>query len=351
MLRKQYTYHPGNEIFPVGKVRGATALAASFCDDARMSMPLPRRRSLLRALAISPLLAAAPFASSPAMAADAPLLKRTLPKTKVSLTAVGLGTWQSFDVAGEPAQRAEAVQALRRFAELGGELVDSSPMYGSSEAVLGEAAEELNLHKKLFLATKVWTSGRTEGVRQMETSLRRMRVSLKGPLDLMQVHNLVDAKTHLATLRAWKREGRIRYLGITHYTASAYADLERELKAGGIDFLQVNFSLAEREAGTRLLAAARDAGAAVLVNRPFAEGALFARVKGRALPAVAQDAGCASWAQFFLKWILARPEVTCVIPGTRNPLHVTDNLALLTSPLPDAALAARMAAAFDAGTT
>ncbi len=291
-----------------------------------------------------------PAAPMPTTSRAAPtgLQVRTIPSSGEALPVVGLGTWQVFDIADDTAQLAQAKQALARFAELGGTVVDSSPMYGSSEAVLGTLAAGLGLHKQLFLATKVWTRGRAEGVAQMQESMRRMQSRLKGPLDLMQVHNLVDAKTHLATLRAWKREGRIRYLGITHYTSSAYAELERELKAGGIDFLQVNYSLAEREAGTRLLAAARDAGAAVLVNRPFAEGALFARVKGRALPAVAQDAGCASWAQFFLKWILARPEVTCVIPGTRNPAHVTDNLALLTSPLPDAALAARMAAAFDA---
>lgn len=315
-----------------------------FCDDDRMSTPLPRRRSLLRALAISPLLAAAPFAPSPALAADAPLLKRTIPKTKESLTAVGLGTWQSFDVAGEPAQRTEAVLALKRFAALGGELVDSSPMYGSSEAVLGEAAEELNLHKRLFLATKVWTSGRTEGVRQMETSLRRMRVSLKGPLDLMQVHNLVDVSNHLATLAAWKKEGRVRFIGVTHYTASAHAELERMLPR--VDFLQVNYSLAEPQAGNRLLAAAATAGVAVIINRPFAEGAMFARVKGKPLPDFAGEIGCTSWAQVFLKWILANPAVTCVIPGTRSATHVADNIGAARGALPDAAMRKRIEAAF-----
>ena len=239
---------------------------------------------------------------------------------------------------------AEAVQALRRFAELGGELVDSSPMYGSSEAVLGEAAEELNLHKKLFLATKVWTSGRTEGVRQMETSLRRMRVSLKGPLDLMQVHNLVDVGNHLATLAAWKKEGRVRYVGITHYTASAHAELERMLPR--VDFLQVNYSLAEPQAGTRLLAAAATAGVAVIINRPFAEGEMFARVKAKPLPDFAGEIGCTSWAQVFLKWILANPAVTCVIPGTRSATHVADNLGAARGALPDAAMRKRIEAAF-----
>ncbi len=326
-------------------------------------MPVhPKRRRLLQlmggagvAAGIGPRAARAqgatgnPAAPMPTVSRAAPsgLQVRAIPSSGEALPVVGLGTWQVFDIAGDAAQLAQAKQALARFAELGGTVVDSSPMYGSSESVLGTLAAGSGLHKQLFLATKVWTRGRMEGIAQMRESMRRMQSGLKGPLDLMQVHNLVDAKTHLSTLRAWKREGRIRYLGITHYTASAYAELERELKAGGIDFLQVNYSLAEREAGTRLLAAARDAGAAVLVNRPFAEGALFARVKGRALPAVAQEAGCASWAQFFLKWILARPEVTCVIPGTRNPAHVADNLALLTAPLPDPALAVRMAEAFD----
>lgn len=308
-----------------------------------MSTPLPRRRSLLRALALSPLLASAQFASTRAMA-DTTLLRRPIPRSKETLTGVGLGTWQSFDVMGEPAQRVEAVQALKRFAELGGELVDSSPMYGSSEAVLGEGAEELGLHKKLFFATKVWTPGRTEGVRQMETSLRRMRISLKGPLDLMQVHNLVDASNHLATLAAWKKEGRVRYVGVTHYTATAHAELERMLPR--VDFLQVNYSLAEPQAGNRLLAAAAAAGVAVIINRPFAEGAMFNQVKGRPLPAWAGELGCTSWAQLFLKWILANPAVTCVIPGTRSARHVEDNLGAARGVLPDAAMRKRIEAAF-----
>ncbi len=308
-----------------------------------MSTPLPHRRSLLRALVLSPLLASIPFASTHAMA-DTPPLKRRIPKTGEGITAVGLGTWQSFDVVGEPALRIEAVQALRRFAELGGELVDSSPMYGSSEAVLGESAEELGLHKKLFFATKVWTRGRTEGVRQMESSLRHLRTSIKGPLDLMQVHNLVDAGNHLATLAAWKKEGRVRYAGITHYTASAHADLERLLPK--VDFMQVNYSLAEPQAGTRLLAAAAAAGVAVIVNRPFAEGAMFNQVKGRPLPEWAGELGCASWAQLFLKWILANPAVTCVIPGTRSAKHVADNLGAAQGALPDPAARKRIEAAY-----
>jgi aryl-alcohol dehydrogenase-like predicted oxidoreductase len=178
----------------------------------------------------------------------------------------------------------------------------------------------------------------------MEESMRRLRVER---LDLMQVHNLVDARTHLATLREWKAAGRIRYLGITHHHAGAHADLEQLVKNGDIDFVQVNYSLAEPEAERRLLGAAAAADTAVIVNRPFAEGAMFRRVRDRALPDWAREAGCASWAQLFLKWILGHPAVTCVIPGTRNPRHVADNLGALAGPLPDAALRRRMAEHFN----
>jgi aryl-alcohol dehydrogenase-like predicted oxidoreductase len=271
-------------------------------------------------------------------------LERRIPKTGEALPAVGLGTWQVFDVAGDAKELAEAKETLRVFVDSGGRVVDSSPMYGSSEQVTGQLAAELSVRPKLFVATKVWTSGKQPGIRQMEDSMRRLRVER---LDLMQVHNLVDVQTHLTTLRDWKAAGRIRYLGITHYHSGAHAELGKLVSKGDIDFLQVNYSLVEPEAGRRLLGAAAGAGTAVIVNRPFAEGAMFRRVKGRALPDWAKEAGCASWAQFFLKWILAEPAVTCVIPGTRNPRHVADNLGTLSGPLPDAALRRRMAEHFN----
>jgi len=271
-------------------------------------------------------------------------LTRPVPKTGEALPAVGLGTWQVFDVAGDAKELGQARETLRTFAELGGRVIDSSPMYGSSESVTGQLAGELQLSGKLFVATKVWTSGKQEGVRQMEDSMRRLRVER---LDLMQVHNLVDVQGHLATLRDWKAIGRVRYVGVTHYHAGAHGDLERQIRPGTLDFVQVNYSLAEPEADRRLLAVAAESRTAVIVNRPFAEGAMFARVKGRPLPPWATEAGCASWAQFFLKWILAQPAVTCVIPGTRNPRHVADNLGALTGPLPDAALRRRMAQHFN----
>jgi aryl-alcohol dehydrogenase-like predicted oxidoreductase len=280
----------------------------------------------------------------PAESRGAALLERRIPRSGEALPAVGLGTWQVFDVGRDAQALAECRETLRAFVQGGGRLVDSSPMYGSAEQVTGQLAAELGAHSRLFVATKVWTSGRAAGVRQMEDSMRRLRVER---LDLMQVHNLVDVQTHLATLREWKAAGRIRYLGVTHYHAGAHADLEQLMKRGDIDFLQVNYSLAEPEAERRLLGAAAEGGAAVIVNRPFAEGAMFRRVRDRALPPWAKEAGCASWAQLFLKWILAHPAVTCAIPGTRNPRHVADNLGALAGPLPDAALRRRMAEHFN----
>ncbi len=214
-------------------------------------------------------------------------------------------------------------------------------MYGAAESVVGDLAAEIQVTDKLFLATKVWTSGREAGIAQMEQSMRRLRVKR---LDLMQIHNLLDWRTHLKTLRAWKQDGRIRYLGVTHYTASAFDELERVLRAEPLDFVQVNYSLGEREAERRILPLARDRGIAVLVNRPFSAGGLFGSVRGKPLPAWAAEIGCDSWAQIFLKWILAHPAVTCAIPATRRPEHLVDNMKAGVGPLPDAATRDRMAA-------
>lgn len=275
-------------------------------------------------------------------AANVPLSRR-IPGTSESVPAVGLGTWQVFDVADNAEETAQAREALQTFVTLGGRVVDSSPMYGSSESVTGRIAAELGVAGKLFVATKVWTNGREAGIRQMEDSMRKLGVKR---LDLMQVHNLIDAQTHLATLREWKKSGRVRYLGVTHYHASAHIELERIIAPGDVDFVQVNYSLAEPEAGRRLLAAAAGCGTAVIVNRPFAEGAMFRRVSGKALPEWARQIGCATWAQYFLKWILAHPAVTCAIPGTRNPKHVADNLAAAQYPLPDEPMRRRMTSHF-----
>ena len=271
-------------------------------------------------------------------------LQRPIPKTGETIPAVGLGTWQAFDVAGDAAETAQAREALKALVDLGGRVIDSSPMYGSAESVSGQLADELRVKAKLFVATKVWTSGKQAGIRQMEDSMRKLRVER---LDLMQVHNLVDAGTHLATLRDWKSAGRVRYLGVTHYHAGAHADLEKIIRPGDIDFVQVNYSLAEPEADRRLLAVAADSRTAVIVNRPFAEGSMYRRVKDKPVPDWATEIGCASWAQFFLKWILGHPSVTCAIPGTRNPKHVADNLGAASGPLPDEAMRRRMSVYFE----
>ncbi|MGE5791285.1 MAG: aldo/keto reductase [Bacteroidota bacterium] len=270
---------------------------------------------------------------------------RPIPRTGERIPAVGLGTWQAFDVPRGGPERAAAKETLRTLVELGGTVVDSSPMYGAAEEAVGSLAAELGLAGKFFVATKVWTSGRDAGIRQMEASFRKLGVAR---LDLMQVHNLVDTDTHLATLAGWRNEGRVRYLGVTHYTASGHPALEAAIRAHRPDFVQLNYSLAEREAAQRLLPLAQEQGVAVLVNRPLGQGRMFGRVKGRPLPAWAAEIDCASWAQVFLKFILGHPAVTCVIPGTRNAAHLADNLGAARGRLPDAAMRARMAAYFDA---
>src|SRR5881628_51364 len=275
------------------------------------------------------------------MSAAVTILQRPILSSRETLPVVGLGTWRTFDVGASAAERAPLEEVLRSFVELGGRVVDSSPMYGAAESVVGDLAAGLTIGDRLFLATKVWTSGRDAGVRQMEQSLRRLRVR---KLDLMQIHNLLDWQTHLATLREWKASGRVRYLGVTHYTSSAYDELERVLRGEPLDFVQINYSLGEREAERRILPLARDRGIAVLANRPFSEGGLFQRVRAQAVPAWAAEFDCDSWAQFFLKWILAHSAVTCVIPATSRPEHLVDNMKAGTGNLPDVATRERMAA-------
>jgi diketogulonate reductase-like aldo/keto reductase len=293
-------------------------------------------------------MSAPPPVSGQGHSAPINIIKRKIPRATESLPIVGLGTWQAFDIAGNTSALAEANEALKAFVQLGGALIDSSPMYGSAETVAGDLAASLGVHAKLFIATKVWTSGQDAGIRQMESSFKKLRVGQKGALDLMQVHNLLDTAAHLSTLRAWKREGRVRYLGVTHYNASAHQALARALETESVDFLQVNYSLAEPDADRRLLDVAAATGTAVIVNRPFAEGAMFSRAKGKPLPSFAADLGCTSWAQLFLKWIAGHPAVTCAIPGTRNARHVADNLGAAVGILPDAALRKRIKEAFDA---
>ena len=269
---------------------------------------------------------------------------RPIPSSGQSLPVIGIGTWQTFDVGGDAAARAPLKEVLRLFFAGGGRMVDSSPMYGSSESVVGDACADLGICEPLFMATKVYTHGREEGIRQMQRSVKRMRA---GSMDLMQVHNLLDVETHTPTLREWKARKRVRYIGITHYTASAHGEVEKQLKKEKYDFLQINYSLAERESEKRLLPYCLQNRIAVIANRPFAEGAMFRRVRGRPLPPWAAELGVASWAQYFLKWIAGHPAVTCVIPGTGKPEHVADNVAAGFGALPDEAMRKQMAEYFD----
>jgi len=257
------------------------------------------------------------------------------------LPRIGLGTWQTFDIGSSDAVRKPLAEVLSLFVQLGGRVIDSSPMYGRSEEVVGDLAASLGVRDKLFMATKVWTSGRARGIAQMEESERKLR----GKIDLMQVHNLEDAETHLETLRQWKAAGRIRFIGITHYTAGGHEALAAHIRRGGIDFIQVNYSLAEREAENTLLPLARQKNVAVLINRPFGAGSLFRETRGKALPAFAKELGCHSWAELFLKFVISHPAVTCAIPATSKAAHLRENMNAGHGPMPDATMRKRIAAA------
>ncbi|MEE8517369.1 MAG: aldo/keto reductase [Alphaproteobacteria bacterium] len=271
----------------------------------------------------------------------APMTTRPIPKSGEHLPVVGLGTWQTFDVGGGAGAREPLAEVLRLLFANGGSVVDSSPMYGRAEGVVGDLLATLGTRDKAFIATKVWTQGRRSGIRQMERSMELFKATT---IDLMQIHNLVDWRTHLKTLRAWKEAGRIRYLGVTHYTPSAFDELMAVIEAEPVDFVQLPYSIAVRDAENRLLGLAADKGVAVLVNRPYEGGDLFGAVRGKPLPPWAADFDCASWGQFFLKFILGHPAVSCVIPGTSKPRHIADNAAAGKGRAPDENERRKMAA-------
>jgi aryl-alcohol dehydrogenase-like predicted oxidoreductase len=259
------------------------------------------------------------------------------------IPSIGLGTWQTFDV--DRSRYAERRAVLGEFVGLGGRLVDTSPMYGRAEETLGAVREAADPEGRLFLATKVWTRGRDAGITQMTESLRRLRTER---IDLMQVHNLVDVHTHLATLRDWQAAGRVRHIGVTHYTASAHAEVERILQTEPVEFLQINYSVAEPDADRRLLPLAQDKNIRVIVNRPFAEGALLRRLRTRPVPPWAREIGCQGWSQLLLIWVLSHPAVACVIPATSSLDHLRDNMAALGSPRVDEAVRRKISGAYAA---
>jgi diketogulonate reductase-like aldo/keto reductase len=272
--------------------------------------------------------------------------KKAIPASGEQIPVIGMGSWITFDVGSNPFERAERRQVLQHFFAQGGRLIDSSPMYGSAEEVLGDLLAELpGSNKQVFAATKVWTLGRWAGVKQMENSQRLWKLPR---FDLMQVHNLLDWEDHLETLKAWKKEGHIRYLGVTTSHGRRHEELEQILNREKLDFVQFTYNLLDREAEQRLLPLATERGVAVIINRPFQGGSLFGRVRGKPLPAWAAEIDCRNWAQFFLKFVVSHPAVTCAIPATSNPVHMLENMGAGYGHLPDAGQRRRMLEAVSA---
>ena len=268
------------------------------------------------------------------------MLTKPIPRTGEIIPVIGMGTWATFDVGSSPEVRKPLEEVLAEFSRIGGKVIDSSPMYGNSEEVVGDLSAKLGLRQKLFIATKVWIEGAAAGVRQMEVSMRKLRAD---PIDLMQVHNLVDVNTQLRTLTDWQRRGRIRYIGITHRTAEAYPAVERVMVAHKLDFLQINYSIQEREAERRLLPVAQERGIAVIANRPFAGGELFSGLAKKPVPTWASEIDCSSWAQLMLKFVVSHPAITCAIPATSKVEHLRDNMQAGFGRMPDQKMRARIA--------
>jgi diketogulonate reductase-like aldo/keto reductase len=260
------------------------------------------------------------------------MLHRGIPSTNEMLPVIGLGTWKQFDVGSSIDARRPLKEVLSKISEIKGLLIDSSPMYGRSEDVVGDLTNEAHISEKFFYATKVWTNGEQSGIDQMNASMRKMR---RITMDLMQIHNLLDWQTHLKTLQRWKAEGKIRYIGITHYVSSSHNELERIIKNSTIDFVQCNYSIHERHAEKSLLRTAQEKGVAVIINEPLEKGALFGLVKNKPLPEWTAEYGMKSWGEYFLKYIISHPAVTCAIPATSNVKHAAENIRAGSGTLPD----------------
>lgn len=278
------------------------------------------------------------LAAAGAAAAQPAALTRRIPSSGEAIPVVGLGTWITFNVGQDPPARSRCTQVMAAFFEAGGRVIDSSPMYGSSQGVVGEGLATLRAQQRVFSADKVWTA--SEGAAQVEASRRLWQLPR---FDLLEVHNLLAWEKQLPLLHAMKAQGRLRYVGITTSEGRRHREFEQLMRTQPLDFVQFTYNLFDREAEERLLPLAAERGIAVLVNRPFQEGALLRRLQGRPLPPWAAEIGCASWAQFALKFIVSHPAVTCAIPATRRVDHVRENLAAAREPLPDAAMRRRMA--------
>jgi diketogulonate reductase-like aldo/keto reductase len=268
-----------------------------------------------------------------------PIKTRPIPSTLEQLPVVGVGTWQTFDVGSSDSERAPLKEVLTQLVNNGGKVIDSSPMYGRSEQVAGDLSTDAGVNAKLFIATKVWTSGKENGIEQMKRSFDLLR---RKQMDLMQIHNLLDWQTHIKTLRDFVEKGTIRYIGLTHYTDSSHDTIISIIRDNPVDFIQVNYNILDTHAEERLLPFAAERKVAVIINRPFQEGSLFQNVRGKKLPEWAGEFDCKSWAQFFLKFILSNPHVTCTIPGTDKLTHLIDNLAAGRGRLPDEKMRKRM---------
>lgn len=270
------------------------------------------------------------------------MLMRAIPSTRERLPVIGLGSAVTFDVRSG-SQLKPLAEVMSLFVKHGGKLIDSSPMYGQAESVIGDLAAQLHLREQLFIATKVWTHGKQEGIAMMERSLARFQ---SRKIDLMQVHNLVDIELQMPSLRDWKSKGRIRYTGVTHSESRGFGEVERVMRTQKPDFVQINYSLLERGAAQRILPLAQELKMGVIVNRPFGGGGVLRSLAAKPLPAWAAEFDCHSWPQFLLKWIIAHPAVTCVIPATNNPQHLEDNMGGGVGRLPDAKTRQRMASLF-----
>ncbi|MGI9293957.1 MAG: aldo/keto reductase [Pseudomonadales bacterium] len=295
-----------------------------------------QRRDLLRLAGVS---TAAGLFPAWAMADTLSLVQRNIPHTIEYLPVIGLGTAGNLSGMDDPETKKRLGAVMQTFFDRGGQLIDSSPMYGDAESAIGTLLKGVKNKEKLFAATKVWTYGREAGIKQMDQSFKRMGVT---KMDLMQIHNLRDWQTHIATLREWKEKGKIRFLGITTSHGRDHAELERIMEIEKLDFVQFSYSMGERIAEQRLLPLAADKGIATLINRPFQRGELFNTVKGKKLPNWAAEFDCNSWGQFFLKFVVSHPAVTCAIPMTSKPKHMMDNMGASYGGLPDEATRAKM---------